>query len=276
MEFVDFAKRSRGRDLGLIFPGWAQGENVAFYSPHDDDVVLGGGHLLQAVLENGGNPSVLVFCRGDAGYSTPEEKETIVAARKKEALEAYGRLGVGMRDVIFLDFPDFGLMPAVGRDSRDSRKLFDALLSFLRIREISRIVFSSGHLEHWDHTAVYYEGVYTSPQAGDPILADLGPPFPIKTYLAYAVWTDFEAANPGSAVRADKGVLGTAVHEEAVRQALKAFASQGRIMEKTIAAQRDRRRAGKAYLELFQTIQLRTPIDYRPYFEILKICQRKT
>lgn len=276
MEFIDFAERTRSRDLGLIFPGWVQGENVAFYGPHDDDVVLGAGYLLKAVLENGGNPSVLIFCRGDAGYSTPEEKETIVAARKKETLKAYGGLGVGERNIVFFDFPDFGLMPAVGRDSLDPRKLFDALLSYLRIREISRIVFSSGHLEHWDHTAVFYEGVYTSPQAGDPILADLGPPFPIRTYLAYAVWTDFEAANPGWAVRADRGVLGTATHEAAVRKALKAFASQGRIMEKTIAAQRDQRRTGKTYLELFQTIHLRAPIDYRPYFEILKSCQRKT
>ena len=86
MEFIDFAERTRSRDLDLIFPGWVQGENVAFYGPHDDDVVLGAGYLLKAVLENGGNPSVLIFCRGDAGYSTPEEKETIVAARKKETL----------------------------------------------------------------------------------------------------------------------------------------------------------------------------------------------
>ncbi len=60
---------------------------------------------------------------------------------------------------------------------------------------MSRIVFSSGHREHSDHTAVFWHALYTAPQAGDPILADLGPPSPIRSYLAYAVWSDFEPSD---------------------------------------------------------------------------------
>ena len=43
MEFIYFSSLRRSPCLDLIFPGWVKGENVAFYSPHDDDAVLGAG-----------------------------------------------------------------------------------------------------------------------------------------------------------------------------------------------------------------------------------------
>jgi LmbE family N-acetylglucosaminyl deacetylase len=276
MEFVDFPALTRGQSLDLIFPGWAEGERVAFYSPHDDDAALGAGYLIQAVLAQGGRPFVLVFCRGDAGYSTAGDKPAIVALRRKESLRAYAELGVPAADILHLDAPDFGLMPFVGRGGSGKQALFDRLLAFLRKEKISRLAFTSGNHEHWDHTAVFYEGVYTSPQAGDPILADLGDPSPIRSYLAYSVWGDFEPDRVGAArgLRADKGILAEAGDEEKVSRALRAFRSQARIMEQTVAARRDRRRTDEGYLELYRSVRIRASIDYRPYASALKNCRR--
>ena len=276
MEFVDFPALARGQTLDLVFPGWAEGERVAFYSPHDDDAALGAGYLIQAVLAQGGRPFVLVFCRGDAGYSRMEDRAAIVSLRRKETLGAYAELGVSGPDILQWDAPDFGLMPSVGRGSAGKRELFDRLVAFLRKEKISRVVFTSGNLEHWDHTAVFYEGVYTSPQAGDPILADLGAPSPIRSYLAYSVWSDFEPDGGGAArgLRADKGILAEPADEDKVRRGLRAFRSQARIMDQTVAARRNRRRTDEGYLELYKTVRIRAAVDYRPYASALKNCRR--
>jgi len=275
MEFIDFSAETRSPRIEALFPGWVRGEKVAFYSPHDDDVALGAGYLVQAVIDNGGIPVVLIFCSGDAGYSAREAKTTIVATRKKEAVRAYRELGVGKNNIIFLNIPDFALMASVGRSSSGKTCLFNKLVAFLRKKKISRIVSSSGHFEHWDHTAAFYLAAYTSPQAGDPILADLGKPFPIQSYLAYSVWADFEPSLGGKrGIRADKGILAGERHEAAVRKALTSFVSQGKIMLQTMAIERDERRSASGFLELYQDIKLRSPIDYKPYFARLKKCKK--
>jgi len=268
MEYVDFVDLKKSGRIRVLFPGWKKGERVAFFSPHDDDALLGAGHLIQATVRSGGVPSVFVFCRGDAGYSTPEEKKGIVQRRKIEAVSAYGRIGVKRPDIRFLDIPDFSLMSQLDRRPPWGKGVFDKIISTLRQGRISRIVFSSGYLEHWDHTAVFYAGVYTSPQAQDPILAELGEPFPAKTYLAYSVWGDFEPAPAGQEVRANLGILATEEDEKRVIHAIKEFSSQARII-KNIVAHRKKRKTQGGYLELYKSIRLRQPIDYSPYFVLL-------
>jgi len=268
MEFVDFINLKRSGRIHLIFPGWKKGERVAFFSPHDDDALLGAGHLIQATVRSGGVPSVFVFCRGDAGYSSPGEKKGIVERREREAVVAYGRLGVKKQNIRFLNVPDFSLMARLDRRPPWGKGVFDQIISRLRQQRISRVVFSSGHLEHWDHTAVFYAGVYTSPQAQDPILADLGMPFPAKTYLAYSVWGDFEPAPEGQDVRADLGILAEEEDEKRVIDAIKEFSSQARII-RNIVAHRKKRKTQGGYLELYKSIRLRQPIDYSPYFGLL-------
>lgn len=273
MEFVDFVKLKRSGRLSQLFPGWKKGERVAFLSPHDDDALLGAGHLILATVRSGGVPSVSVFCRGDAGYSTPAEKKGIVQRRKIEAVSAYGRIGVKRPDIRFLDIPDFSLMSQLDRRPPWGKGIFDTIVSMLRQERVSRVIFSSGHLEHWDHTAVFYAGIYTSPQAQDPILADLGKPYPAKTYLAYSVWGDFEPAPVGQEIRADLGILATEEDEKRVIHAVKAFPSQARII-KNIVAHRKKRKTQGGYLELYKSIRLRQPIDYSPYFALLNRMQK--
>lgn len=269
MEYVDFSRLRRSSTIGLFFPGWKKGESVGFLSPHDDDALLGAGYLILATLEAGGVPHVIVFCRGDAGYSTPAEKRSIVGRRKGEAVRAYRLLGVQPENIHFFGFPDFSLMSRLDRRPPGGKGVFGKIIRALRDERISRLAFSSGHFEHWDHTAVFYAGIYTSPQAQDPILADWGRPFAIRTYLAYSVWGDFEPPPRAGDLRAGFGILAAPPEEKKILAAIRQFSSQARII-RTILAQRQRRKSAGGYLELYQSFKVRQPIDYAPYFELLK------
>jgi LmbE family N-acetylglucosaminyl deacetylase len=269
MEFVDFGSGARGGDIEILFPGWKKGEAVAFLSPHDDDAALGAGHLLRAVKKAGGKPVVLVFCKGDAGYSEASEKRTIVARRRSEAVAAYALLGVPREDIVFFNRPDLSLMGHVNRTSPAGRKgVVEDLIRVLRARRAARVVFTSPHYENWDHTAVYMLGMYAAPQAGDGILADLGVPSAVASMLVYSVWGDF-APRPGGGLSADLGLLASDRDEQAVRKALAAFASQAAIMANTVAARREARRGPEGWLELYARASVREPVDYLAYFREL-------
>jgi LmbE family N-acetylglucosaminyl deacetylase len=235
MEFVDFRLLRKSKNIDILFPEWKEGETVAFLSPHDDDVLLGAGYLLKATVENNGNPLLLIFCSGDAGYSIPEEKDIITQRRKQEAMQAYGMLGVKEESIHYFDIPDFSLMPLVNRNLQQEKGLFEEQVKIFREQKVSRVVFSSGFFEHWDHTAVYNMGIYTSPQAGDPILADIGEPFGAISHYIYSVWGDFEPIQPGdTGIRADKGTLADEKTEEEIRSSIRCFESQKKIFKNIV------------------------------------------
>jgi len=269
MEFIDLGTGERGAAISVLFPRWTKGETVAFLSPHDDDAALGAGYLLRAVKKAGGRPLVLIFCKGDAGYSRADEKTTIVARRRSEALAAYGALGVPPGDIRFFGRPDLSLMGHVDRIRPDGRKgVVDELIRVLRASRAGRVVFASPHYENWDHTAVFHLGMYVAPLAGDPILADLGAPSPVASLLVYSVWGEL-APKAGGGLTADLGILAGDRDEQAVRKALAAFGSQAAIMEKTVAARRDARRGKEGWLELYGRPAVRTPVNYLEYFREL-------
>jgi LmbE family N-acetylglucosaminyl deacetylase len=275
MEFIDFASLRRSKKIDLLFPDWEKGEKVAFLSPHDDDVVLGAGYLLKAVLESGGLPLVFIFCQGDAGYSAIEDKNTIVKTRKKEAIRAYRMLGVDEGNLFHSDIPDFSLPPYINRDLPRGKGLFEEQVRIFRKERVSRVVFASGFYEHWDHTAVYLMGIYTSPQAGDPILADLGKPYAPKSYYVYSVWGDFEPRkHEQEAIRADKGILVNEEQENSVREAIQVFSSQKKIF-KTIVDYREKRKTESGYLELYKTMTARRQINFEAYFDLLAKCKKR-
>lgn len=274
MEFIDFRSLQRSGRIDLIFPGWKKGETVAFLSPHDDDVLLGAGYLLLATIENKGNPLLIIFCSGDAGYSSVKEKEGITQKRKDEAFQAYGILGLKNKNIFRFDISDYCLMPHVTRKFPASRGIFDEQLKLFRKEKVSRVVFSSGYFEHWDHTAVFLMGIYTSSQAGDPVLADIGSPFRAKSYYIYSVWADFEPLQSESKkIRAEKGILVDKEVEKRIRDSIKCFSSQQKIF-KSIVTHREKRRLGNFYLELYKEAEVRAQTDFRPYFNLLKKCKK--
>jgi len=269
MIYLDFNNKMKKNSINLLFSDWRAGERVAFFSPHDDDVVLGAGYLVLAVIKSKGLPYVFVFCRGDAGYSEIDKKEEIVKVRRIETIEAYRKIGVPEDRIYFFDIPDFSLMSYLDRINKEKRKgLFEPILHILRKEKISRVVFSSGDYEHWDHTAAFYFGLYVTPQAQDPILVDLGRPVRLKSFLAYSVWSDFEFRPEKKGLNADLGILAEREDESKIMEALRTFKSQGNIIQ-NIVRQRSKRKINNLYLEVYKKINLRRPIDYRPYFKVI-------
>ena len=65
--------------------------------------------------------AALIFCRGDAGYSTVEEKATIEAVRTKETFDCYKRLGIPHDHIIRLGFKDFSAFGNIGWEKADGK-----------------------------------------------------------------------------------------------------------------------------------------------------------
>lgn len=274
MEFLNFRTLQRSKSISLLFPGWKRGESVAFLSPHDDDIILGAGYLLSSTIENKGIPHVFIFSKGDAGYSSPEEKNSIVEKRKKEAIHAYQTLGVEKENLHFFGLPDFSIMPYVNRFPPRGKEIFKKLVKIFREKKVERVIFSSGYFENWDHTAVFNIGMYVSPQAGDPVLADLGKTHSVKSYFIYSVWGDFEACQEEpKGIRADFGILAGENHEEKIMAAIKTFSSQRKIIG-DIVALRKKRKSDEGHLELYKDAGLRKPIDFKPYLELIPKCKK--
>ena len=82
------------KDIGVLFPGFGENEVLAVMSPHDDDAILGAGYAMLAAQQAGAEVYVVIFCRGDAGYSTVAEKASIEEVRTRETFDCYARLGV--------------------------------------------------------------------------------------------------------------------------------------------------------------------------------------
>jgi len=273
-EFIDFKKLLRSEGLNLLFPEWKKGEKVAFLSPHDDDVILGAGYLLSAVVENGGIPLVYIFSGGDAGYSVQDEKDSIVERRQREAVNAYKRMGVSEENIYFFGLPDFSVMLYINRRFPQGEGVFDKLVGLFREKKVSRVVFSSGNFENWDHTAVFYIGMYIGPQSGDPVLPDLGETYPVRTYIVYSVWGDFEPqGDKDSEVLADFGILASQELEVEIMEAIRVFSSQREIIE-DIVTHRKKRKLSEQFIELYRNIHIRKSIEYNSYFNILPKCKK--
>ncbi len=269
--YYDLQRRIAGHDISLLFPRWQAGdERLVILSPHDDDALLGAGYAIQAAQANGGEVYILILCDGSAGYSTPEEKETIVATRKAETLAAYQALGLDEDHVLRCDFPDFSLMGYIGWHLPSGVPgTMQCVFPALRRLRVTRLLIPNGYREHIDHEAAERIGRYDGPQVGDPVLADLGLAPPVRSVLQYAVWGDFspeDALVHGRpiTVRGNRALLAPTAAEERIIEGLRAFRSQARIIEGLLAA-REARRHGDRWLEVYLAFDPRPALDYRPY-----------
>lgn len=279
--YYDLVRGLRSREIGLIFEDWRrEDERVLVLSPHDDDALLGAGYLLLAAILEGSDPYVLIFCDGRGGYSKIDERETIVATRRVESMNAYRRLGIIEENVLRLDYPDFSLKPYIGW-------LLPAGLGGTTARTIrtlrnirpTRLLIPNDYREHMDHEALSYIGSYDGPQVGDPIMVDYGEPSEIAGFLKYGVWGDFspeDALSTGRhpALRGNVAIKAKPEAEEKVIQALKQFRSQEKIIDELVRRRSDRIVNG-GYIEVYLRFNPRPSISYDPYRKrILEIDKR--
>lgn len=255
----------RLRTLPELFPDWKEGgERWLFIAPHDDDIVMGAGLLLESALAAGVDVSALITTDGSMGYCESGDRDHIREIRRRETLESFRILGLDAVD--WLDFPDCNLTPFMGR--RPPREgepgviegyggLQNAYTHELRRRRPTRLFLASGNDLHPDHKTVYQEARISVFHAGGAIWPELGNPLEeLPSVYEWAVYCAFPG-NPDYEIVADSGAF------ERKLAAISAYRSQkqiGRLVDEL-------RAAGPAeYLKL-SDFSLYSPDIYRRLFE---------
>lgn len=223
--------------LAELLGGWeADGERWLFITPHDDDVVLGAGLLLQCAVSAGVSISILVTTDGSMGYCSTDDQQTIGEIRRRETIESFSVIGVN--DVTWLNFPDCNLTPFLGRRLASGEEpgaiagyigLQNSYTCELRRRRPTRLFLASGNDLHPDHKIVYQEARISLYHAAGAIWPDLGRPITeLPTVYELPIYCDLPAEPRFR-------IVGTSAGLEAKLRAIAAYRSQkqiGRLVEK--------------------------------------------
>jgi len=280
--YYDLDRGVRSRDIGLLFDDWMGGdERVAVLSPHDDDALLGVGYLISALIQEGCETYVIIYCDGRGGYSTLEEKDTIVSKRRVESRNAYRRLGIEEENIIRFEYPDFSLRSYIGWLLPNNMEgTMPKTLKTLRKIKPTRMIIPNEYREHIDHEALSIIGSYDGPQVGDAVLVEWGKPHRVRSYLKYSVWGDFspeDALVKGrkTALRGNVAVKAKPEVEGRIIRSLKEFKSQERIIDQLVEI-RSERFTGDGYIEVYLKFNPRPRIDYTEYKRRISEIDRKS
>jgi len=239
-EFVRLVGRERrvGTTLASVSRRW-QGDRECFMmvSPHDDDVVLGAGLLIELMQRENVPVYVLVVTDGSMGYCDPAERDTIAETRRAETYRCYEQLGVPHDHILFLGFPSGEINNFLGRFPAPSYSrlniagycgLQNAFTYWLRKIRPTQCFLPTHNDWHPAHRIVYDEFMISLFHASGGIWPELGPPLEKISYLCeMAVYCDF-IAPPTLRIRTPQDYLDRKL------EAIAAFASQkqiGRLVE---------------------------------------------
>ena len=276
IRYYNVDTKAVSENIDAIFPDFGRNEVLAVMSPHDDDAVIGAGYAMLAAKRAGAEVYVVIFCRGDAGYSTVEEKETIERVRCEETLDCYRRMGIPSDHILRMNFKDFSAFGNIGWEKADGKPGdMPRLLRFLRDKKVTRVMVPNHHREHIDHTAAHIMGSFNVPQAGDCALVDHGVPHAVRSVLEYSVWADLapdDALVNGRAatLRANRIIEVDGGIEGEISNAVSAYVSQAEIIRGLIAARSERRTRGGSYIEVYLTLDCRPKIDFSPYKDFIE------
>ena len=275
-KYYNVDRKTVSSDISDIFPDFGENEVLAVMSPHDDDAIIGAGYAMLAAKEAGADVYVVIFCRGDAGYSTVEEKDTIEAVRERETVECYKRLGIPADRILRLYFPDFSAFCNIGWEKADGAPGdMPRMLRFLREKKVTRVMVPNHHREHIDHTAAHIMSSFDVPQAGDAALVDHGTPHAVKSVLEYSVWADLDpqdalVSGRDARLRANRILSVSARVEEKIDDGICAYASQGEIIKSLVNSRAGRRTRDGRYIEVYLTLDCRPKIDLLPYISFVE------
>ena len=271
--YCDTNTKTVSQDIDLLFPGFGKDEVLVVMSPHDDDAIIGAGYAMLAAQQAGAEVYVMIFCRGDAGYSTVEEKDTIEEVRKRETDACYGRLGIPADHIIRLNYPDFSAIGHWGWEKADGKPGdMPTILRFLREQKVTRVMIPNHYHEHIDHLAAHLMASFDCPQAGDAALVDYGTPHAVRSTLEYSVWADLDPEDAlvngrPSDLRANRILVASAAVEKKIDYAIEAYVSQEKIIEGLVKARSERKTAKGDYVEVYIAFDCRPKISFKPYLD---------
>jgi LmbE family N-acetylglucosaminyl deacetylase len=207
-------------------------DRFLFVSPHDDDVILGGGMTMQAALSEGAEVYILIVTDGSMGYCSMAEKDTITEIRRNETYDCYRSLGIAEENIIWLGYPDCRINlfrgrriavegdPAVTEGFTGIQNSFTAALR--KIQPTKCFIPTVADL-HPDHRFVYEEFMISLFHATGTIWPELGSPMPqVPDVFEMGVYCDFPKP-PTIEVAANEQMLENKV------DAINKFASQTQI-----------------------------------------------
>ncbi len=154
-----------------------------FVVPHDDDIVIGGGMLLQMAHEQGVRFRCVITTDGRQGYCSLDDRPTIVERRRQECRDSFALLGVD--NVTRLEFPDNDLPIYCGRrraiaGSIDPIEGYTGLQNsyvyHLRHVRPTRVFTMSSNDYHPDHMITYQQLVISLLHAAGSLWPELGEP----------------------------------------------------------------------------------------------------
>ena len=191
-------------------------ECFVFISPHDDDVAIGAGLLIQLAKRENVPVYILIVTDGGMGYCSLEEKGTISQIRQREAFECYQSLGVPKENIIWLGFPDYqlhsyrGRKPASAQDKvviENFTGLQNAFAYYLRKIKPTQCFIPTAADIHPAHRVIHEEFLISIFHASGKIWPELGVPIEKIPYIhEIAVYCDFPNP-PQLQVRAPRSYL---------------------------------------------------------------------
>lgn len=128
-------------------------------APHCDDEIISSGGLIREVLAKGGRVRVAIVTNGDGSltgtmvefrklYPSTSDYLRSGPVRQQESLEAMETLGVAPEDVLFLSYPDRGILPLWEQfwdDNKPYRSPFTGLTQSPYARTYNSQAVYSGH-----------------------------------------------------------------------------------------------------------------------------------
>jgi len=167
-------------------------ESFLFVGPHDDDIVIGAGLLIQLAVSENVPVHILITTDGSMGYCSPEEKDSIAEIRRKETYQCYQSLGVPEKNIIWLGYPDCrlnyyrGRRPAGQTDPAAIEGFAGLQNSFTyhvrKTRPTQCFIPTSNDL-HPDHKIVHEELLISLFHAAGAIWPELGSPIEKIPYV---------------------------------------------------------------------------------------------
>lgn len=143
---------------------------------HDDDEVIGPGGTICKLARRGVEITTVIFACGNEGYTSLNQKNTIVEERKKERCRAQRILGTA--GCIAYDYHDF--------ENLESEDVYRKIMHAVR-RTRPDVVFShlpTDYLAHRTLSKIVGEAVW---QAGWQCSLDLGRPWQVDRIYQFAV-----------------------------------------------------------------------------------------
>jgi LmbE family N-acetylglucosaminyl deacetylase len=199
---IEDGRKLRSEVLGEIV-GDPTGQSWLFVSPHDDDLAIGAGLLMQAAKQAGVEVRVLVVTDGCLGYCTLQQRDSIVRIRRAETIESFRVLGIEADSIFYIDYPDGGLTPFIGRrPARPGERdiagyvgLQNAFTYHLRRFRPARVFVPTPTDLHPDHRITHSELMISLFHAGGAIWPELGEPLDdVPRVGELAVYCDFLSA----------------------------------------------------------------------------------